>query len=262
LHLTLGAAPVVLCFAISAPFLLSAVESDLEEQARNELAAAGITGVAVSFSGQDGSIACTLLLDDLEEVRALLEAERGVRVVEVADTWHAVAAPGRSEDEPVNFDATDDTTGGNVESDETTGDGDGDTAFSDDEAVGTSTEGSSIAPMSKPLGPYTPIVRTGDIIYVSGQGGLRDGVLVEGGVAAETEQAMANMAALLATEGCSLDDVVKTTVFLVDMDDYATLNEAYIAALGDHRPARSCVAVKQLPADFKVEIEAIAHKPA
>jgi len=219
--LTLGAALFVLRFAISAPFLLSGVESDLEEQARNELTAAGITGVAVSFSGRDGLIACTSLLDDLDEVRALLEVERGVRVVEV-----------------------------------------GDTAFSDDEAVGTSTEGSSIAPMSKPLGPYTPIVRTGNIIYVSGQGGLRDGVLVEGGVAAETEQAMANMAALLATEGCSLDDVVKTTVFLVDMDDYATLNEAYIAALGDHRPARSCVAVKQLPADFKVEIEAIAHKPA
>jgi len=116
--------------------------------------------------------------------------------------------------------------------------------------------------MSKPLGPYTPVVRAGDTVFVSGQGGLRDGKLVEGGVAAETEQAMANMATLLATEGCTLDDLVKTTVFLVDMDDYATLNEAYIAALGNHRPARSCVAVKQLPAGFKVEIEGIAHKPA
>ncbi|MEL6893241.1 MAG: Rid family hydrolase [Actinomycetota bacterium] len=116
--------------------------------------------------------------------------------------------------------------------------------------------------MSKPVGPYTPIVRAGDVVYVSGQGGLRNGALVDGGVAAETEQAMANMAALLATEGCELSDLVKTTVFLVDMDDYATLNAAYTASLGTHRPARSCVAVKELPAGFRVEIEGIAHKPA
>ncbi len=115
--------------------------------------------------------------------------------------------------------------------------------------------------MSTPLGPYTPVVRAGDFVYVSGQGGLRDGAVVPGGVAAETEQAMANMAALLATEGCELTDLVKTTVFLVDMDDYATVNEAYTAALGRHRPARSCVAVKELPAGFKVEIEGIAHSP-
>ena len=115
--------------------------------------------------------------------------------------------------------------------------------------------------MSTPLGPYTPVVRAGDFVYVSGQGGLRDGAVVSGGVAAETEQAMANMAALLATEGCDLSDLVKTTVFLIDMDDYATLNAAYTAALGRHRPARSCVAVKELPAGFKVEIEGIAHKP-
>ncbi len=115
--------------------------------------------------------------------------------------------------------------------------------------------------MSTPLGPYTPVVRAGDFVYVSGQGGLRDGAVVTGGVAPETEQAMANMAALLATEGCELSDLVKTTVFLVDMDDYATVNEAYTAALGRHRPARSCVAVKELPAGFKVEIEGIAHKP-
>ncbi len=115
--------------------------------------------------------------------------------------------------------------------------------------------------MSTPLGPYTPVVRAGDFVYVSGQGGLLDGALVEGGVAAEATQAMANMAALLATEGCELTDLVKTTVFLVDMDDYATLNTAYLGALGDHRPARSCVAVKELPAGFRVEIEGIAYKP-
>lgn len=115
--------------------------------------------------------------------------------------------------------------------------------------------------MSRPLGPYTPVVRAGDFVYVSGQGGLRDGALVDGGVAAEATQAMANMAALLATEHCALTDLVKTTVFLVDMDDYGILNEAYLAALGDHRPARSCVAVDELPAGFRVEIEGIAYRP-
>lgn len=115
--------------------------------------------------------------------------------------------------------------------------------------------------MSTPLGPYTPVVRAGDFVYVSGQGGLVDGALVDGGVAPEATQAMANMAALLATEGCTLDDLVKTTVFLIDMDDYATLNGAYLAALGTHRPARSCVAVKELPAGFSVEIEGIAYRP-
>ena len=116
--------------------------------------------------------------------------------------------------------------------------------------------------MSRPLGPYTPIVRAGDVLYVSGQGGMLDGALVEGGVRPETEQAMKNLAALLATEGASLDDVVKTTVFLTDMENYGAVNEVYTAALGTHRPARSCVAVSELPAGFSVEIEAVAHVPA
>ena len=116
--------------------------------------------------------------------------------------------------------------------------------------------------MSTPLGPYTPVVRAGDFVYVSGQGGLRDGALVEGGVRPETEQAMANIASLLANEGAALDDLVKTTVFLTDMDNYAAVNEVYVAALGKHRPARSCVAVAELPAGFAVEIEAVAYAPA
>ena len=115
--------------------------------------------------------------------------------------------------------------------------------------------------MSKPLGPYVPVRRAGDFIFVSGQGGLDGGVKVDGGVVAETIQTMRNVRAQLESEGASMDDVVKTTCFLVDMDDYATFNAEYSAAFGDHRPARSCVAVKALPAGFLVEVEAIAFKP-
>ena len=114
---------------------------------------------------------------------------------------------------------------------------------------------------SKPLGPYTPVVRSGKWIVCSGQLGMKDGALVVGGVAAETTQALANLAGLLESEGASLDDIVKTTVFLTNMDDFATMNEAYVAALGDHRPARSTIGVAALPlAGAAVEIEAWARK--
>lgn len=113
--------------------------------------------------------------------------------------------------------------------------------------------------MTKPVGPYTPIVRTGDWLIVSGQVGIADGALVEGGLRAELTQAMSNLRALLESEGASLDDVVKTTVFLVDMDDYAEMNEIYTSVLGDHRPARSAVAVAALPIGARVEIEAWAR---
>jgi 2-iminobutanoate/2-iminopropanoate deaminase len=115
--------------------------------------------------------------------------------------------------------------------------------------------------MSKPLGPYVPVRRAGDFIFVSGQGGLDDGVKVDGGVVAETVQTMKNVRAQLESVGATMDDVVKTTCFLTDMDDYAKFNAEYSAAFGDHRPARSCVAVKALPAGFLVEVEAIAYKP-
>ena len=85
--------------------------------------------------------------------------------------------------------------------------------------------------MNKPLGPYSPFVRAGDFIIVSGQGGMKDGALVDGGVAAQTAQAMANLAERLAEVGASLSDVVKTTCFLTDMDTFATFNAAYVEAL-------------------------------
>lgn len=116
--------------------------------------------------------------------------------------------------------------------------------------------------MSKPLGPYVPVYRAGDFVYLSGQGGLVDGVKVDGGVGPETEQTMKNIEALLASVGASMSDVVKTTCFLTDMENYAKFNAIYSAAFGDHRPARSCVAVHQLPAEFLVEVEVIAYLPA
>ena len=115
--------------------------------------------------------------------------------------------------------------------------------------------------MTKPLGPYTPVVRAGDWLIVSGQVGMQEGALVDGGVAAQTEQAVANVAAQLATVGGTLADVAKTLCFLTDMDTFATFNEAYVAGFGDHRPARSTIGVAALPGGAAVEIEAWAHKP-
>ncbi len=113
--------------------------------------------------------------------------------------------------------------------------------------------------MSTPVGPYTPIVRAGEWLVVSGQVGLSDGKLVGGGVAAELRQALTNLAALLEGQGASLSDVVKTTVFLRHMSDYAAMNEVYVAAFGDHRPARSAIGVAELPLGALVEVEAWAR---
>jgi 2-iminobutanoate/2-iminopropanoate deaminase len=115
--------------------------------------------------------------------------------------------------------------------------------------------------MSKPLGPYTPAVRAGDFIFVSGQVGVIDGSLATGGVAGQTAQAIANLEGLLSGFGASLTDVVKTTCFLIDMDAFGTFNDAYIEGFGSHRPARSTVAVRELPVGAVVEIEAVVHKP-
>jgi 2-iminobutanoate/2-iminopropanoate deaminase len=114
--------------------------------------------------------------------------------------------------------------------------------------------------MSKPLGPYTPAVRAGDFVFVSGQVGAAEGALVEGGVAGQTAQAVKNLTAQLDSMGLELTDVVKTTCFLVDMDAFATFNTAYVEAFGDHRPARSTVAVRELPVGAVVEIEAVAYR--
>jgi 2-iminobutanoate/2-iminopropanoate deaminase len=113
--------------------------------------------------------------------------------------------------------------------------------------------------MSTPIGPYTPIVRAGGWLVVSGQIGLRDQKMVAGGVVAEIEQALANLRTLLESEGASITDVVKTTIFLRHMRDFPLVNEAYARFFGEHRPARSTVAVVELPAHALVEVEAWAH---
>jgi 2-iminobutanoate/2-iminopropanoate deaminase len=114
--------------------------------------------------------------------------------------------------------------------------------------------------MTKPVGPYTPVVRAGEWLVVSGQVALRDGKLIDDtDVGAQTTQAMANLRSLLEGEGASLSAVVKTTVFLADIADYAAMNEAYVAAFGEHRPARSAVAVAGLPLGARVEVEAWAR---
>lgn len=116
--------------------------------------------------------------------------------------------------------------------------------------------------MNKPLGPYSPWVRAGEFVIVSGQGGMAGGSLVDGGVAAQTEQTMRNVADRLAEAGGSLADVVKTMCFLTDMGTFTEFNAAYAEAFGDHRPARSTVEVSALPGGMDVEVEVWAHLPA
>ena len=114
---------------------------------------------------------------------------------------------------------------------------------------------------AQPIGPYTPVVRAGDWIIVSGQLGIADGALVPGGVAAQTAQAVVNLKARLKEAGASISDVSKTLCFLTDMDTFPTFNEAYVAGFGSSRPARSTIGVAALPFGGAVEIEAWAYKP-
>jgi 2-iminobutanoate/2-iminopropanoate deaminase len=113
--------------------------------------------------------------------------------------------------------------------------------------------------LSTPVGPYTPIVRVGDWLIVSGQVGIKDGKLVDGGTGGQLQQALDNLDALLKSEGAGPNDVVKTTVFLRHMSDYALMNEIYTGYFVDNRPARSAIAVAELPIGSLVEIEAWAH---
>jgi reactive intermediate/imine deaminase len=106
--------------------------------------------------------------------------------------------------------------------------------------------------------PYSPVVRAGDWVIISGQIGLRDGELVAGGIQAEFRQAIENMRTLLLGQGASLADVRKTTVFLRHMRDYSLMNETYAGLFAPPYPARSAFAVSELPFVALVEIEAWA----
>ena len=111
------------------------------------------------------------------------------------------------------------------------------------------------------IGPYSQAINLGNLIFTSGQIGLTsEGVLVEGGVIEQTKQVLTNLSEVLKEAGSSLSNVVKTTVFLANMEDFAEVNKIYADFFGDHKPARSTVAVKTLPLNVSVEIEAIATK--
>ena len=112
----------------------------------------------------------------------------------------------------------------------------------------------------KAIGPYSPAIRAGNLLFLSGQIPIdpASGALVEGDIAAQTERVMLNIAALLKAGGASFADVVRTTVFLVDMNEFAAMNAVYGRHIGDPPPARSTVQVSRLPRDVRVEIDVIA----
>ena len=110
------------------------------------------------------------------------------------------------------------------------------------------------------IGPYSQAIRAGGLLFLSGQVGLdpATGALVEGGLEAETTRALQNLEAVLRAAGAGLDRVVRTTVFLVDLGEFAAMNAIYARAFGENRPARSTVQVSALPRGARVEIDAIA----
>ena len=108
--------------------------------------------------------------------------------------------------------------------------------------------------------PYNQAIRVGDLVFVAGQLGLPPGgASVEGDISTQTEQVMRNLAAILEEAGSSLANLVKTTVFLQDLGDFAAMNDVYARHVGDRPPARATVEVAKLPSGALVEIEAIAH---
>jgi len=117
-----------------------------------------------------------------------------------------------------------------------------------------------LAPSPSPLPVFSPAVRTGNLVFLSGQIGNRPGTLelVPGGIATETEQTLTNIRTLLEGIGLSLDDVVKCTVFLADIDDYRAMNEVYARFFPQDPPARSTLAASGLALGARTEIECIA----
>ena len=112
------------------------------------------------------------------------------------------------------------------------------------------------------IGPYSQAVRIGNLVFTSGQIPLTpEGELVQGGIEEQTHQVFRNLQAVLAEAGCGLQDVVKATVFLKDMNEFAAFNAVYASYFGNHKPARSTVEVARLPRDVRVEIELIAAVP-
>jgi len=111
------------------------------------------------------------------------------------------------------------------------------------------------------IGPYSQAIKVGNLLYTSGQLGIipDTGALPEG-IEKQAEQSLKNVEEILVSAGYSKTDVVKTTVFIKDMNDFTAVNKIYAAFFGDHKPARSCVEVARLPKDGLVEIEVVAAK--
>jgi 2-iminobutanoate/2-iminopropanoate deaminase len=120
----------------------------------------------------------------------------------------------------------------------------------------------STAGAPKAIGPYSQALVAGDLVFTAGQIALDPASMevIKGGIREQTEQVLANLQAVLTAAGSSLSRVVKTTVFLVDMTDFPSMNEVYQHAFGEHKPARSTVAVAALPRGVRVEIDVIATR--
>ena len=112
----------------------------------------------------------------------------------------------------------------------------------------------------KAMGAYSPAIKAGNLLFVSGQIPLdpASGALIDGDITAQTEQVMRNLGALLRAAGVGFEHVVRTTVFLADMNDFAAMNEVYSRHVAAPPPARATVQVARLPRDVKIEIDAIA----
>lgn len=124
---------------------------------------------------------------------------------------------------------------------------------------------SSLHPISttaapQAIGPYSQAMRADNLVFCSGQLGMdpEKGELVQGGIKAETHQALTNLKAVLRAAGCTTTDIIKTTIYLTDMSDFAIVNEIYAECLAPAKPARACVAVAALPKNACIEIDAVA----
>ena len=113
------------------------------------------------------------------------------------------------------------------------------------------------------IGPYSQAVRAGDLLFVSGQVPIdpETGELIHGDVSAQTHRALRSLDAIVRAAGATLDDVVKTTVYLADMNDFVAMNRAYANWFAEPAPARAAVQVARLPKDAQIEIDAIVRLP-
>ncbi|SDN05431.1 2-iminobutanoate/2-iminopropanoate deaminase [Methylobacterium phyllostachyos] len=120
-----------------------------------------------------------------------------------------------------------------------------------------------IAPNATAVGPYSPGIRTGDTVYLSGQTPLdpATGRLVEGGIDTQAHQCLRNLGAILKSAGLDFDDVVKCNVFLTEMNDFAVMNRVYAGYFSEPYPARTTIGVAALPLGARIEIEMVAAVP-